>query len=114
LVDHEDALMESLDLRTRALISIQRSLWDLVTPNLRAVALAVDRDAPKISARFMFAEGPSGEDVLDTSEAETYTMADFGPTMSVEFVAVQCPTATPREVLPGEEWVYLRKEVAAS
>lgn len=107
-------MMEHLDIRTRALLSIQRSLWDLVTPNLRGVALAVESDVPKISARFLFAEHLSDEEILDTSEAETYVIADFGPDVSVEFVATRCPISKPREVLPGEEWVYLRKEASLS
>jgi hypothetical protein len=96
------------DFRVRVLLSIQRALWDLVTPNLRAVAVTARE--PHIHLRFMFENEPDDDDREDTSLAETYVIADFEDSVSIETDCVWLPVSLPRDVEPGEEWVYLRKE----
>ncbi|MFD3406665.1 hypothetical protein ACFWUU_38625 [Kribbella sp. NPDC058693] len=94
--------------RTEVLLSFQRALWDLVTPNLRAVAV---RPAyPLIEARFIY-EAVGEEEHLLVSEVGTYVIADFVPPVDIRFDAVAVPPAQARELLAGEEWVYRRREI---
>lgn len=99
-----------LDLRISVLLSFQRALWDHVTPDLRGVAVSwsgeTDYDA-SVRARFLFEGLVDDVRAECTSLAETYVLADFPPSASVQFDAV---AHAERILLPGEEWVYLRWE----
>lgn len=97
-----------MEFRVSVLLSIQRSLWDLVTPNLRAVA--VKAEAPVVAARFIFENDPTEEDRENVSEAETSTIADFHEDVVVTFSPVWIPATEPRDLEASEHWVYLRKE----
>lgn len=97
-----------MEFRTSVLLSLQRALWDVVTPNLRGVAVRADH--PRITARFLFEGEPSEDDRENVSLAETYAIADFSTEVEIEFTPVQVPVAEPRDLHPGEHWVYLRKE----
>ncbi|WP_369372025.1 hypothetical protein AB1046_01540 [Promicromonospora sp. Populi] len=97
-----------MDFRVSALLSLQRSLWDLVTPNLRGVAATIEH--PKILVRFLFENRPTVEDRENVSEAETYTIADFTEGMDIVFTPDWVSMSQPRELAEGEQWIYLRKE----
>jgi hypothetical protein len=101
-----------MEFLTSVLLSLQRALWDVVTPNLRGVAVRADH--PRITARFLFEGEPSEDDRENVSLAETYAIADFSTEVEIEFTPVQVPVAEPRDLHPGEHWVYLRKEVPVS
>jgi len=98
------------NLRTQVLLSMQRALWDQVTPDLRGVAVEytgeLDRGA-HVSARFLY-EGEVGPLQREcVSGSESYFLADFLPDMSTEFVAVG---HAERNLVGGEMWVFLRWE----
>jgi hypothetical protein len=98
------------DLRTAVLLSMQRALWEQVTPDLRGVALAWSGELDgetRVEARFLY-EGAVGE-LQDqcVSETEAYFVADFIDNMSTAFVAI---AHADRELEPEEEWVFLRWE----
>ncbi|MFI8527789.1 hypothetical protein ACIGB8_25235 [Promicromonospora sukumoe] len=95
-------------MRTQALLSLQRAFWDLVTPNLRGVAVRIL--AEDVSVRLIFENDPTEDDLENMSEAETYAIADFTDAVTVSFEADHVPAGQPRELTTGEEWVYLRKE----
>ncbi|GAA5001091.1 hypothetical protein [Actinopolymorpha pittospori] len=99
-----------MDFRVSVLLSVQRGLWDIVTPNLRGVAVLARY--PDVVVRFLFEDDPGEEDRENVSEAETYVMADFLDEVSVAAQAEWVPASLPRELKSGEEWVYLRKESA--
>lgn len=63
-----------------------------------------------IEARFLFEAEVGDIQTECVSLAETYCIADFPPEVSVAFRAV--PDAS-RDLLPGEQWVYLRWEPEA-
>lgn len=94
---------------TEVLLSMNRSLWEQVTADLRGVAVS-HRGNPEhgsIEARFLY-EAEVGEVQTEcVSLAETHCIADFPPGVSVAFRTV--PNAS-RDLLPGEQWVYLRWE----
>lgn len=96
-----------MDLRVSLLLSIQRALWDVVTPDLRGVALRV---SPFARVRFIFDAEPDDQDLENVSEAETGILADFGEDVHVSAVAVCVAPPQPRLLEQGEEWVYLRQE----
>ena len=58
-----------MEFRANVLLSLQSSLWGLVTPNLRGVA--VRADYPLVTARFIFENYPAEDDFQNVSEAET-------------------------------------------
>ncbi|WP_238350405.1 hypothetical protein [Kribbella shirazensis] len=99
--------MDAAEFRIEVLLSFQRALWDLVTPNLRGVT--VRPTSPLIEARFLY-EALGQEEHLLVSEAEAYVIADFVPAVDVRFDAVAVPPDQSRELLAGEEWVYRRRE----
>lgn len=97
------------DMRVWVMMSILRALWGQVTSDLRGVAVsfAGSPDNGEVKARFLY-EGEVGDLQSDcVSEAETYCMADFPTEVSVDFRPV--PDAD-RELLPDEQWVFLRWE----
>lgn len=100
--------MSQLPLRVSVLLSIQRALWDEVTPRLRGVSVAVSESA--VSGRMIFDHVPTDDDVEDCSLVETHVIADMLPEVTVTLTAVGAEPPEPRDLLPGEEWVYLRKE----
>jgi len=98
----------AMDFRVTVLLSVQRALWDLVTPGLMGVAVLARY--PEVAVRFLFDAEPSEEDRENVSEAETLVIADFLDDVVVAAHA-ECVRATvARDLKPGEEWVYLRKE----
>jgi hypothetical protein len=96
------------DFRIQVLLSFQRALWDMVTPALRGVA--VQPTSPLIEARFIYDHEPTFDESQIVAEVETYVASDFLPGVDVAFSAEGIPTPSSRDLLPGEEWVYLRRE----
>lgn len=94
------------ELRTPALLSVQRALWGRVTPDLRAVAVSWPGAAIKV--RFVY-EATVDDDTRElVSEAETESMADFDPPVQVRFgVEIVGPElAVP---LSTGEWLAYRR-----
>lgn len=71
------------------LLSLQRALWEVVTPALRGVTVRFDDS--RITARFLFAEEPNAQDREDVSLAETFTIADFEEHVNVAFILERVP-----------------------
>ncbi|WP_077489822.1 hypothetical protein [Sinomonas mesophila] len=90
------------------LLSFQRALWDMVTPPLRGVAIRLTE--PLIEARFIYEHQPTEDEIQIVAEVETYVIADFTPPTIASFKAVGASLLAPRELMTGEEWVYLRHE----
>ena len=102
---------DTRDFRIQVLLSFQRALWDMVTPPLRGVAIRLTE--PLIEARFIYEHEPTEDEVQIVAEVETYVIADFTPPTNVRFKAVGASPPVPRELVTGEEWVYLRREPGA-
>jgi hypothetical protein len=98
------------DLRTAVLLSMQRALWEQVTPDLRGVAIAwsgaLDHGA-QVTARFLYEGDAEQVQRQCVSETEAYFAADFLADMSTSFVAVEHADL---DLEVGEEWVFLRWE----
>ena len=47
---------------------------------------------------------------MSGSDFETHVIADMLPEITVTLTAVGVEPPEPRDLLSGEEWVYLRKE----
>lgn len=98
------------NIRTSVLLSMQRALWDHVTPDLRGVAVEsigeLDRGA-HVTARFLY-EGDVGPLQREcVSESEAYFLADFLPDVSTKFTAL---ARADRNLQGDEMWVFLRWE----
>lgn len=100
---------ERLDFRLRVLLSIQRALWQMVTPQLRAIAIST-KAPQKLRARFLYdiAPGPLEREIV--SETQAYVIADFDENLDTSFMPEYHPAPRPLELGPEEEWVYLRRE----
>lgn len=97
-----------LGFRVQVLLSIQRALWDMVTPTLRGVAIQ-SRESP-VRGRFLYEREPTLEEREIVAEVEAYVLADFDESVGVAFQADHVPRGMARDLAPGEEWVYLRRE----
>lgn len=96
-------------MRTDVILSMNRALWEQVTSDLRGVAVAYrgSADHGSIEARFLY-EGHIGDvQAQCVSMAETYCIADYPPEVSITFRPIANAS---RELLPGEQWVFLRWE----
>jgi hypothetical protein len=103
--------MSPLPFRVSVLLSLQRALLDEVSPRFRGVAVAISDAA--IRGRIIFDRIPAEDDIESCSLVETHVLADMAPQIVVELTAVGVAPPEPRDLLPGEEWVFLRKEDAA-
>jgi hypothetical protein len=100
---------EQESFRTQVLLSIQRAPWDMVTPDL--VAVAVGWQSGVISARFGY-DGPATEDRRAiVNEVETYVIADFPPDTPTDF-AVRNSADSDSRNFEGDEawWAYRRHD----
>ena len=98
--------------RVSLLLSMQRALWEQVTPNLRgvAVSLRLVGNRQTVEARFLY-EGDAGDTEREcTSLAETYCIADMTEDVSVAFLVIERASL---DLMPGKQWVYLRHEPEA-
>lgn len=101
---------EALPFRVEVLLSLQRALWDMVTPSLRGVAMRLQY--PLIEGRLIF-EAVGEDERMIAAEVGSYVIADFAPPVDISFTAVAAPPETARELSADEEWVYLRRETDA-
>jgi hypothetical protein len=101
---------EELNFRAQVLLSVQRALWDLVTPKLRGVAIKISKPDRSIDARFLYARDLTLALDEIVSEAEAYVAADFDETVKIRFSAQYLPIGNSRDLEAGEEWVYRRRE----
>ena len=99
---------QAFDFRIEALLSVQRALWDMVTPALRGVSIRLSER--RVDGRFLYEHEPSAEEREIVAEVESYMLADFGDPIEIRFGAQHSPMEVARDLLPGEEWVYLRRE----
>lgn len=91
-----------------AIACISRSMWEKVTPDLRAVAYKLTDLS--LAVRFVYASTPTQEQIEMVSVAETECMADFWQTHSVAYSAEALAVVQERTLAEGERWVYLRYE----
>jgi hypothetical protein len=98
------------DFPLKVLLSMQRALWDLVTPKLRGVTVRISEVDKSIGARFIYARDLTLALDEIVSEAEAYVAADFDEAVTIHFSAEYVPTTQSRDLQDGEEWVYRRRE----
>jgi hypothetical protein len=97
----------SLD-RAEVLLSLQRALWDAVTPALRGVSVGWSNGT--IEATFVY-DCPITDDITElVAIVETEVLADFPPGISTQFELVHMPRSEDRREAAREWWAYLRHE----
>ena len=99
-IDHE--------FRISALLSMHRALWEMVTPDLRAVTIRVGDDL--VRGRMIYEHDPDEDERELVSLVETYVIADFLPEVEVVVVPDVVRPPVRVDLLPGEEWIYRRYE----
>lgn len=98
-----------MDYRTRVLLSMQRALWDMVTPKLRGVSVGWIESETTVSVSFLY-DCEVDDDLCGiVSEVETSFIADFD-SVNTEFVALEHRVPLPRELESHLWWAYLRRE----
>lgn len=91
-----------------AQLSVQRALLGVVTSDLRAVT--VTHEPQVIEVRLVYEDDPS-QDVRELiDDAHTEVIADFPVDTDVRFMVVVIPPERPLSNVPGDRWLYLRKE----
>jgi hypothetical protein len=96
----------AVDMRVRALLSMQRAMLGMVTPSLRAVA--VSWDARQIRARFIYDQ--DGDYVDLVQETETQVLADFEEDVATDFTIEVAPEPTVPALTGRDVWIYRRRE----
>ena len=97
--------------RQEALLSMQRALWQIPTPELRGVAIG--ERAGAVAADFLY-DGEIADDQRElVSLAETYFMSDCLPEVVVRFRAIATRAPEPLDMQGLDWWVYLRWEPEA-
>ncbi len=97
--------------RVDVLLSMQRALWEIPTPELRGVV--VGERAGAVAADFLYDGGVTDDQRELVSLAETYFLADCLPEVVVRFTAISCPVPERLDVRGLDAWVYLRWETAS-
>lgn len=98
----------SPDLRRAVLLSIQRALLGMVTPDLRAVEVWVD--GRRVRGRFAY-DGEIDDDHEElVREVETLVIADLEDDVVVEFDAEAVPMPEEVAYVRESDYVYLRRE----
>lgn len=92
------------------LFSVNRSLWDRVTPDLRGVSYLVTDNS--LSVRWFYAEAIDDRTRELVSQAETECLADLWPARQVSYSTEHLPMQESRNIdwASGEHWVFLRYE----
>ena len=102
--------MSGRDMRSAVLLSMQRALWEHVTPDLRGVAVrfsGVLDSGASVNARFLYAGSAGVVQREGATTAEAHFAADFLEDLMVSFDVVEFAE---RDLAADEEWVYLRWE----
>lgn len=96
------------DLRTRALLSLQRALLGMVTPDLRAVEVALD--GRQVRAHFYYDGDLTEEHAEIVNEIEGLVIGDLDEDVDVCFNAKCVRPPAPVGVGRGTVYCYLRRE----
>lgn len=91
-----------------ALFSVVRSMWGMVTPNLRAVAYLLTDSA--LHVRFIYEDQPHAWLEEQVSFAETECIADFWQTHQVSYAAEHLAPPHPIVLKADERLVFKRYE----
>lgn len=99
---------EQVELRRDVLLSIQRALWGMIYPSIRAIAVGFEKNKKKLKVIYYLDREPNEEDYENISEVTSEVCAD------IEFEEVEevCDfTVEPISKLESlESWVYIRQE----
>lgn len=98
--------MQTVEMRIRVILSVQRALLGEVSPALRGVT--VGWDEKRIAILCYYDRRISEEDREAMSCVETEVMADFPADLQIDLDVIQCDA--PQEMKLLDVWVYCRRE----
>jgi methyl coenzyme M reductase beta subunit len=96
------------ELRPLVLLSVQRALLGLVTPDLRAVDVAIT--GRNVTGRLTYDGEITDEQAQIASEVEGMVIGDVDDDVEVRFVAERVPRQDSVQLMPGAAFCYLRRE----
>lgn len=98
---------KEIELRREVLISIQRALWGMIYPEIRAIAVGYEGEK-KLKVIYYLDREPNEDDYESISEVTTEVCADI----NFQEVEEHCIfTKEPTNKLDNlVSWVYMRKE----
>jgi hypothetical protein len=99
--------MNEIEIRRDVLLSMQRALWGMIYPAIRAIAVGFE-GTKKLKVIYYLDKEPSEEDYENISEVTTEVCADIN-FAEVEEVCIY--TTEPFSKLDNlNSWVYIRRE----
>ncbi|ROR90975.1 hypothetical protein [Nocardioides aurantiacus] len=93
-----------------AVLEVNRSLWGVVTSDLRQVTVRLAGDGSALHGEFTYAGPITDRERELTQEAAAEVVAAYLDDTDVEFEAVTSPIKTPLVVRDGETTVFRRRE----
>jgi hypothetical protein len=96
------------ELRAESLLSMQRALWNEVTPDLRGVAMGWDNGV--VVARFLYDSPVDDQKRERLSDVEVEVIADLEHDTTTNFEVEYLPIVVSRQSRALETWAYLRAE----
>jgi len=99
--------MEEIEIRKEVLLSLQKALWGMIYPSIRAIAIDF-KGTNKLKVRYYLDREPNEDDYENISEVTSEVCADINFTEIKE----ECIfTLEPISKLDNlKSWVYIRKE----
>lgn len=97
-----------MDFRAQVLLSVQRALWGVITPDVRAVAVGWGDHV--VHVRFVY-DHPVGEEEDEVvADVETEVLADLEPDVMTVFTAAFDDSPVVSRLPEEGWWAYLRRE----
>jgi hypothetical protein len=99
--------MEEIEIRRKVLISIQRALWGMIYPSIRAIAVGFEGTV-KLKVIYYLDREPIEEDYENISEVTSEVFADINFSEVEELCIFSNEPFSKLESL--NSWVYMRME----
>lgn len=100
-----------MEFRNEFRVSMQRALWGMITPSIRAIAMGWDDGVGH--ARFIFDDVPGADEQELVDEVETEVIADFPEDAAFDFT-LDFQLTNGLDFKTGERWwAYVRREESA-
>lgn len=100
--------MDKIQIRKDLLISIQKALWGMIYPSIRAIAVGYE-GTQKLKVIYYLDREPNDDDYENISEVTTEIFADINFLESEEICIFTLEPISKLDSLVS--WVYIRKEL---
>ncbi|WP_020579289.1 hypothetical protein [Actinopolymorpha alba] len=101
-------MSDETSFRTEVLLSLQRALWGMITPDIRAISVGWKDGI--IRVRFIYDHQVTENDLEIVSEVEGEVLADFEPHVAADFSA-EFSSEEMASLRNDGWWAYVRREL---